>query len=66
MFKVEIEKRCGCFTKSGMDAEKTFVSKDEALAEARAMAEDMNETFCNKHQFQVIEAGDTFKIVEKI
>ncbi len=34
MFTVEVEKRCGCFTRSGMEPFKTFASKDDALTEA--------------------------------
>ena len=66
MFTVEVEKRCGCFTRSGMEPIKTFATKDDALTEAKAMAEDMNDTFCGKHKFEVIENGETFKIIEKI
>lgn len=58
MITVEMEKQCGCFKKSDFAAMQQFDNKDDALKEALAMCEDMNETFCQKHNFQVAEEGD--------
>jgi hypothetical protein len=58
MITVKMEKQCGCFKKSDFQAEQTFETKEEALKEALAMCEDMNETFCQKHNFKVEENGD--------
>lgn len=58
MFKVMMEKQCGCFKDSGEAAEKSFDSKDAAMTEAMAMAARMNEEFCQKHEFSVTEQGD--------
>jgi len=58
MFNVRMEKECGCFKRSGMASVKTFENKDDALTEAGAWAEEMNETFCKKHNFAVIEEGN--------
>ncbi len=58
MVNVRIEKECGCFKRSGMPSIKAFENKDEALTEAQTWAEEMNETFCKKHNFSVIEEGD--------
>ncbi|MFZ2968347.1 MAG: hypothetical protein WA080_04750 [Sulfuricurvum sp.] len=58
MVNVRIEKECGCFKRSGMPSVKTFETKEAALAEAHEWAEEMNETFCKKHNFSVIEEGD--------
>ena len=57
-----MEKQCGCFKRSDFQDEQTFESKEEALKEALAMCEDMNETFCQKHNFSVVEEGDTMMI----
>lgn len=57
-----VEKQCGCFKKSDFLAEQQFESKDEALQEAVAMCEDMNETFCQKHNFTVVEDGENIVI----
>ena len=57
-----MEKQCGCFKRSDFQDEQTFESKEEALKEALAMCEDMNETFCQKRNFSVVEEGDTMMI----
>lgn len=62
MYKVMMEKECGCFKRSDMQPEQTFESKDAALIEAQAMCSDMNEMFCQKHNFSVVEEGDSFMI----
>lgn len=62
MFNVKVEKECGCFKRSGMPTLKAFDNKDDALSEAQAWAEEMNETFCKKHNFAVLEAGSEFII----
>ena len=58
MITLKMEKQCGCFKKSSFDAEQTFSTKEEALQEAKAMCEDMNETFCQKHSFSFVENGN--------
>jgi hypothetical protein len=58
MFNVKIEKECGCFKRSGMESVKTFQNKDEAMVEAAQWAEEMNETFCQKHNFAIVEEGN--------
>ncbi|WP_310438966.1 hypothetical protein [Sulfuricurvum sp.] len=58
MFNVKMEKECGCFKRSGMESIKTFDNKDDAMIEAAQWAEEMNETFCQKHNFSIIEEGN--------
>lgn len=55
MYNVKIEKECGCFKRSGMESVKTFDNKDDALIEAQEWASEMNETFCQKHNFSIVE-----------
>ena len=62
MFKVYVNKECGCFKKSDFTNNMTFESKDDALLQATEMAKDMNETFCQKHEFRVLEGNDEFMI----
>lgn len=57
MFTVKMEKECGCFKRSGMESVKTFDNKDDAMMEAKEWAEEMNETFCQKHNFTIVEEG---------
>lgn len=59
---VNIEKQCGCFKKSGIELPKTFENKEEALKEAQELAQEFNETFCKKHNFEVEENGNEFMI----
>lgn len=58
MYNVKIEKECGCFKRSGMEGVKTFDNKDDALIEAQEWASEMNETFCQKHNFSIVEDGN--------
>jgi len=62
MYSVKIERECGCFRRSGMKNIKSFENKDAALVEAQEWAEEMNETFCKKHSFSVVEEGNDFII----
>ncbi len=59
---VNIEKQCGCVKKSGEEFPKTFENKEEALNEAKKLADEFNETFCKKHNFQVEENGNELTI----
>ncbi|MBV5320269.1 MAG: hypothetical protein JZU62_01165 [Sulfuricurvum sp.] len=58
MFNVKMEKECGCFKRSGMESVKTFGNKDDAMVEAKEWVEEMNETFCQKHNFTIVEEGN--------
>jgi hypothetical protein len=62
MYKVDIEKQCGCVKRANMEFPKTFASKEEAEMQALKLANYMNGNFCKKHRFFVNEEGDTFKI----
>ena len=62
MYHVRIEKECGCFKRSGMNPVKAFDNKDDALIEAQEWADEMNETFCKKHNFSILEDGNDFII----
>lgn len=62
MFKIIIEKECGCFKKSDLQNNLEFASKDEALLQTLDMRDTMNDSFCGKHNFKVQEAGNDFVI----
>jgi len=62
MYKIDIEKQCGCVKKSGLKFPQTFENKKEAECEALKLVNHMNANFCKKHRFFVNEEGDTFKI----
>jgi hypothetical protein len=58
MFKIHVEKECGCFKKSNYENNKAYASKDDALMEAKRMEGEMNELFCKKHQFYTEDTRD--------
>lgn len=62
MFKIIVDKECGCFKKSNLQNNIEVASKDEALTKALEMANHMNDEFCGKHTFKVEEADNTFVI----
>ncbi len=57
MYKVIVERQCGCFKKSGHDAEVSFDNKDDALIHANERKNHMNDEWCHKHNFFVEEEG---------
>jgi hypothetical protein len=62
MFTINVTKECGCFKKSDYTNGMSFQSKDDALIQAQLMTNHMNTKFCQKHDFQLIEDGQTFTI----
>ncbi len=62
MYKVQVEKECGCFKRSDFSNDISFESKDDALLQAIEMSKEMNEEFCQKHEFDVVENGNTIMI----
>jgi len=62
MFKVIVEKECGCFKRSDLTNGLEISSKDDALMKSIEMRDQMNDDFCGKHEFKVQEAGNNFVI----
>ena len=62
MFKIIVEKECGCFKRSDLENGIEMESKDGALLKTLEMRDTMNDNFCGKHNFKVQEAGDNFVI----
>ena len=62
MFKVIVEKECGCFKKSDLKNGVEISSKDDALMKSLEMKNHMNDEFCGEHEFKVQEAGNNFVI----
>ncbi len=62
MFTVNVEKECGCFKKSDFTNNMPFENKDDAMIQAINMTKDMNQDFCQKHEFEVQEVGDSLVI----
>lgn len=62
MHRISVERECGCFRKSSLENNIVLQSKDEALLKALEMTNTMNDDFCGKHEFQVIENAENFLI----
>ena len=62
MFKIIVEKECGCFKRSELENGIEMTSKDEALLKTLAMRDQMNDEFCGKHIFKVQEVQNNFVI----
>ena len=62
MNEIIVDLECGCFKKSEFENNSQFSSKDDALIQAGLMATHMNTKFCGKHEFQLLEDGDKFRI----
>lgn len=62
MYTVNVDKECGCFRRSALENNLQIESKDDALLKAMEMKNTMNQKFCGKHDFDVVEAEDKFII----
>ena len=62
MFNIIVERECGCFKRSGMASNTSIESKDEALSKSIEMRDKMNDDFCGKHGFKVLEVNNSFVI----
>lgn len=62
MHKIIVEKECSCFRKSDLENNIEVESKNDALIKALRMKDKMNQEFCRKHDFQVVEKDNDFVI----
>ena len=62
MYTIKVAQECGCFKRSDLVNNITRNNKDEALSEALAMSNQMNNEFCGKHNFHVIEISNNLII----
>ncbi len=58
MHKIIIEDTCSCFKRSNLEIN----SKDGALSKAIQIKNHMNQEFCKKHDFQLVESSNNFII----
>ena len=62
MHNIIVEKECGCFKRSDLENNLSISSKDDALTKAIEMKNQMNEEFCGKHNFDLVEDKENFVI----
>lgn len=62
MHKILVAQECGCFKRSDLSNNLSMGTKDEALTKAIEMKDIMNDEFCGKHDFEVMEDDSNFVI----
>jgi hypothetical protein len=62
MSVINIDRECGCFSRSNLENNLKFESKDDAMVKALEMINHINEKFCGKHGFTLSENGTDFSI----
>jgi len=62
MVHVVLEKLCACAKKNGLDQIRSFDTKEEAEEHAYEWADNLNNSYCGKHGFDVQEVEDNFVI----
>ena len=65
MYKVTVMNPCSCFIKKGYVDTQDFATKEAAKNEAQYLLDDMERTFCQKHQFSMIEQFGNYTIYIK-
>jgi len=66
MFKIIVDRECGCFKRSDLTNNIEMDSKDDALMKAMEMRDIMNNKFCSKHKFTMKEEGNDFIIAMNV
>jgi len=59
---IVLEKLCSCAKKSNMQQIRSFDTKLEAEEHAYEWADSLNNSFCGKHGFDIVEVDDNFVI----
>lgn len=62
MYHVVVEKLCACAKKNGLERIRSFDSREEAEEHAYEWADNLNNIYCGKHGFDVVEVEDNFVI----
>ncbi|WP_345978983.1 hypothetical protein [Sulfurimonas sp. HSL3-2] len=62
MYHVVVEKLCSCAKKKGLEQIRSFDTKEEAQEHAYEWADHLNNTYCGKHGFDVVEVEENFVI----
>ncbi|KIM08878.1 MAG: hypothetical protein KU28_02840 [Sulfurovum sp. PC08-66] len=63
MYEIYVTKECGCFKKSPYENHAQFQTRADAKLQVGLMVNHMNTKFCKKHEFELFEEGEHFKIV---
>ena len=58
MYTIEVEKKCSCVKKSGLEEIMTFDERQDMINKARVLECRMNQEFCMTHFFEAVDYGD--------
>jgi len=61
-YHIVIEKLCTCALKAKTEQIRSFESRAEAEEHAYEWADSLNNSFCGKHGFDIVEVDDNFVI----
>ena len=61
-YHVVMEKLCGCAKKANLSAIESFTCKEDAQEFAYELADKLNNSYCGKHGFDVVEVDENFVI----
>jgi len=61
-YHIVIEKLCLCAHKFATEQVRSFDTREEAEEHAYEWADTLNNTFCGKHGFDIVEVDDNFVI----
>jgi len=59
---IVLEKLCSCAQKAKMQQIRSFDTRLEAEEHAYEWADSLNNSFCGKHGFEIVEVDDNFVI----
>jgi len=59
---VVLEKLCSCASKQKIEQIRSFDTKQEAEEHAYEWADALNNNFCGKHGFDIVDVDDNFVI----
>lgn len=59
---VVLEKLCACAKRDAVEQIRSFETKEEAEEHSYEWADALNNNFCGKHGFDIVEVDDNFVI----
>lgn len=62
MYTINVETECGCFKRSELENNVQIENKDDAMMQSLGMLKQMNDDFCGKHGFKLLEVENSFVI----
>jgi len=65
-YHVVLEKLCLCVKQKKTEQIRSFETKEEAHEYAHEWADTLNNTFCGKHGFDVVDVDDNFVITVEV